>query len=199
MSEDPYLELQDLIEKTEANVKRLERYSRTYVSPVINEYRYALFHLVHARNEGRNSLEELRKAVNHMRRAYCDSCEILLDWLVCSGREYMSAVRENAAISKVCGVEPEAYAKVLSEATILCHWKDGIVGQNRDCARVQDIQNAIDRLSEYQNSIRDCRFSLKAERIRFKRERFFVWMSYLLAIISMILSVAVSVVSLKGW
>lgn len=198
MTEDPYLELQGLIEKTEANVKRIERFAGEYVSPVINEYRYALFHLVHAQHKGQNSQEELCRAVNHMRRAYYDSCEILLDWLACSGREYIRAVGENASISRVCGVDPDAYAKVLSEAMFLRRRKGGIGWQWRDGEDAQDVQNIIDRLSEYQNDIRDNRFGLRSEQMRFRRERYRIWLSYLVTVFSVILTVVVSVLSLRG-
>ena len=197
MSGDLYLELQELIEKTEVNVKRLERYSMSYVSPVINEYRYALFHLVNSKVANPNSREDLWKAVGHMRRAYYDSCEILLDWLVCSSREYLDAARENAAISKICGISTKDYAKLLNEAV---QWreKDGVDSQRQGGESVRDVQDIIDRLSKYQNTIRDCRFSVKSEQMRFRRERYRIWLSYLVSVISVILTISVSVLSWMG-
>lgn len=65
-----------LIDRTEANLKRIEELQAAFVAPVLNEWRYAIRHVVTmAVGDG----EEANRAVGHLKRAYFDSCDIVID------------------------------------------------------------------------------------------------------------------------
>lgn len=68
-----------LVDKTEANIKLIEQISSSFAAPVLNEWRYATRHVLAAFAGDGQSDENARKAVNHLKRAYFDSCDIVLD------------------------------------------------------------------------------------------------------------------------
>ena len=87
MSSDPRLEIPALIEKTERNLKLIEEINGEFIYPALNEWRYATRHVASLlENPQENSQRE--KAVGHLRRAYFDSCDILLDCLLERLHEY---------------------------------------------------------------------------------------------------------------
>jgi len=65
-----------LINRTEANLKRIEELQSAFVAPVLNEWRYAIRHVVSMSVVGG---EEADKAIGHLKRAYFDSCDIVID------------------------------------------------------------------------------------------------------------------------
>ena len=67
----------DLLERTEANLKRIEIYNKRFVCLSLNEWRYAARHFATYNVTG--SEEEQRKALSHLKRAYYDSCDVLID------------------------------------------------------------------------------------------------------------------------
>jgi len=76
-----------LLDKTEQNIKRIEKISSEFVVPVLNEWRYATRHVftfLQRFHTGDAALrnEEHRKATSHLKRAYFDSCDILIDCLL---------------------------------------------------------------------------------------------------------------------
>lgn len=66
-----------LIDKTEANLKRIEELQSAFVVPVLNEWRYAIRHVVTVAAGEDNAEHE--KATGHLKRAYFDSCDIVID------------------------------------------------------------------------------------------------------------------------
>jgi len=78
----------DLLDKTEANLKRIEIYNTDFVCFSLNEWRYATRHLVSFNATG--DADEERKAISHLKRAYYDSCDVLIDCLLnqISGYDY---------------------------------------------------------------------------------------------------------------
>lgn len=72
--------LSSLMAKTEANIKRIESINGRFVSIVLNEWRYVTRHMVRYHVSGENN--EIEKAIGHMKRAYFDSCDILMDVLL---------------------------------------------------------------------------------------------------------------------
>ena len=68
-----------LVDKTEANIKLIEQISSTFVSPVLNEWRYAIRHVLTAFADNEQAGENAQKAISHLKRAYFDSCDIILD------------------------------------------------------------------------------------------------------------------------
>ena len=90
-----------LVDKTEANLKVIEQMGGDFVFPVLNEWRYATRHLVSVLPGGELGEDDARKAINHMKRAYFDSCDILIDCQL-------------YAISQVCE-KCRGYAEVVSK------------------------------------------------------------------------------------
>ena len=74
---DDFRPLLELVRKTEANIKRIEGLRRDFISYSLNEWRYATHHLCLAVCNGNE--EDRKKAENHLRRAYFDSCDIIVD------------------------------------------------------------------------------------------------------------------------
>lgn len=68
-----------LVDKTEANIKLIEQVSATFTSPVLNEWRYAIRHVLLACVAADPSEVEAQKAIGHLKRAYFDSCDIVID------------------------------------------------------------------------------------------------------------------------
>lgn len=66
-----------LIDRTEANLKRIEELQSAFVVPVLNEWRYAIRHVVTTAGNGGDA--ETNKAMGHLKRAYFDSCDIVID------------------------------------------------------------------------------------------------------------------------
>jgi hypothetical protein len=73
-------ELLALIDKTEENLKRIEIVNGRFVCFSLNEWRYATRHVMRYHASG--NAEECIKALSHLKRAYFDSCDILLDCLL---------------------------------------------------------------------------------------------------------------------
>lgn len=69
-----------LIDKTEENLKRIEIINGRFICFSLNEWRYATRHVMRYHASG--DTDESRKALSHLKRAYYDSCDILLDCLL---------------------------------------------------------------------------------------------------------------------
>ncbi len=87
MSSDPRTEIPALIEKTERNLKLIEEINGEFVYPTLNEWRYATRHVASLLATPEDE-EECNKAVSHLKRAYFDSCDILLDCILARIRDY---------------------------------------------------------------------------------------------------------------
>ena len=68
-----------LIDKTEENLKLIEQISGDFLAPVLNEWRYAVRHVISTFIKQDFSGIEAQKTIGHLKRAYFDSCDILLD------------------------------------------------------------------------------------------------------------------------
>ena len=86
-----YRELAALLDKTERNLKRIEMLDDAFSCIVLNEWRYATRHVVNLLATGDE--EEERKALGHLKRAYFDSCDVLLDSLLACVMRMESAYR----------------------------------------------------------------------------------------------------------
>ena len=69
-----------LIDKTEANLKRIEKISGRFICFTLNEWRYATRHIM--RYHSSADVMDVNKAIGHLKRAYFDSCDVLLDCLL---------------------------------------------------------------------------------------------------------------------
>lgn len=99
-----------LIDRTEANLKRIEELQSAFVAPVLNEWRYAIRHVV---SMSATSSVEADKAIGHLKRAYFDSCDIVIDCQL----NVIAAVQEKCVgyRKSVLEVAPD-YAKWMNAA-----------------------------------------------------------------------------------
>ncbi len=69
--------IRDLMDETERNIKLVELESCEFLTPVLNEWRYASRHVVNLLGLPEDG-EELAKAIRHLRRARYDSYDVLI-------------------------------------------------------------------------------------------------------------------------
>ena len=118
MNSSKFEEIARLLDKTERNLKRIERIDDSFVSFAINEWRYATRHVIAYMQSG--SAEEECKVVGHLKRAYFDSSEVLLDGLLDRIAKYELYFRGYSGI--VAAIVPgfkEAYLKVWEAKELL--------------------------------------------------------------------------------
>lgn len=90
-------EIRNLVSETEANFKKIESYNGDFVCVALNEWRYATRHIVdmicHI-----DEKDNRTQAVCHLKRAYFDSYDILLDSLLYRFDELHNEYRDYASI-----------------------------------------------------------------------------------------------------
>lgn len=74
-------EVLSLVDKTEKNLKIAEHLTKLFVVPVLNEWRYGTRHIVTALKNGCSDAE-FKKSMGHWKRAYFDSCDIVVDCIL---------------------------------------------------------------------------------------------------------------------
>ena len=102
-AEGEVAQILDLIDKTEANLKKAEKYSGELVVPVLNEWRCGTRHIIAATQNPNASEAERTSALGHWRRAYFDSCDVLINF----------QLERLAEVHAVCRNYSEAVATVL--------------------------------------------------------------------------------------
>jgi hypothetical protein len=102
-AEDEVAKILDLVDKTEFNLKKAEKYSGELVIPVLNEWRCGTRHIIAATQNPNASVSERASALGHWRRAYFDSCDILINF----------QLERLAEVHTACRNYPEAVAIVL--------------------------------------------------------------------------------------
>ena len=109
MSSNNVIDLRVLLDKTEQNIKRIDIISGEFAVIVLNQWRYATRHILtflqtHLQCPQGGGVavkeEELRMATNHLKRAYFDSCDILIDCLLAKIRDYKDAYDYHIEIVK---------------------------------------------------------------------------------------------------
>lgn len=91
--------IRQLVVETEANIKKIETFNVDFVCTTLNEWRYAVRHIVDIFC-GIEEEENRVQAINHLKRAYFDSSDILVDCLLekfemlhSEYKDYATAVR----------------------------------------------------------------------------------------------------------
>lgn len=69
--------IENLLEKTESNLKKIQITGEVFVLPVLNQWQYATRHMFLVL-KGDAPERELSCVFTHLRRAYADSCDVLL-------------------------------------------------------------------------------------------------------------------------
>lgn len=80
MTSDSAKNALSLVDKTEANIKPIGQISSSLANPILNGWRYAPRHVLAAFVGGCRLDENARKTVNNLKRAYFDSCDIVLNY-----------------------------------------------------------------------------------------------------------------------
>ena len=89
-------ELDGLLTKTEANLKLIQEVGGDFVYPMLNEWRYATRHIVNLLVKPNEA--DFQKTIGHLKRAYFDSCDILLNCLLQNIADHYDAFRGYASI-----------------------------------------------------------------------------------------------------
>lgn len=73
-----YNQVIELVDKTEQNLIRAGKYREEFATPILNEWRCGTRHIITAVLNPKASSLELQAALEHWRRAYFDSCDVIL-------------------------------------------------------------------------------------------------------------------------
>lgn len=147
--------LVSLIDKTEENLKKIEILNGRFVCFSLNEWRYATRHVMRYHLSGDD--EESRKALSHMKRAYFDSCDILLDCLLNRVCMLDDEIRGYANI--VAQVVPDfKKARIAIHAARDAHYSaQTISGDDREaqygilCAHCLELEKYLDNMAATQD------------------------------------------------
>ena len=102
-----------LVDKTENNLRLIERFNGNFALPVLNEWRYSTRHILVANFKSDDAAAEANvRAMRHLQRAYFDSCDLLIDCLLTEIRTRKESYRGYEAT--VLAVFPE-YSEVLAK------------------------------------------------------------------------------------
>lgn len=140
--------LDELLQKTEQNIKNIQIVGEVFVYPVLHQWLYATRHvmrLLRGDTEGR----ELDSAIAHLRRAYSDSCDILLTLKI--ERAHNLFVRyKSVSLSREASDLLRDYNKAMYEGASL---------QNESRLEYSDGVGLVDRIDQMESRIRkldDC-------------------------------------------
>lgn len=156
-----------LLDKTERNLKRIERINDSFVCFALNEWRYATRHVVNFMRAG--NPEEESKVVGHLKRAYFDSCDVLLDGLLNMVAQY--EVQFGGYASLVAGIVPdfkEAYAKVWEAKEL--HLEARSFNEESRESRYDGLEPYCEALSEFVGNLGKSR-DIWLREIRAQRRR----------------------------
>ena len=73
-----YNQVIELVDKTEQNLIHAGKYREEFATPILNEWRCGTRHIITAVLNPKASSLELQAALEHWRRAYFDSCDVIL-------------------------------------------------------------------------------------------------------------------------
>lgn len=99
MHNEMLVELEQLLDETEANIKLLEFYADGFVTSVLNEWRYATRHFLRFAFDAENR-QAIDGALAHLRRAHFDSYDFLLVYQVDEIRKYQEIYCDQTDIVK---------------------------------------------------------------------------------------------------
>ena len=140
-----------LVDKTEANLKRIDAFGDDFVAPSLNEWRYTARHLIRAIG-AKDPEKEWQCAIGHLKRAYFDSCDIILDCQLKVLQE--TTLRYKGYAGQVVAVIPEypKFMERIREAQSM-HARVGMESVDRDAFYdkldpfIVDLQAIIEKLA----------------------------------------------------
>lgn len=187
MSSQKYSELSTLLDKTERNLKRIEMLDDAFNCVALNEWRYATRHVVNLL-QGKDEEEE-RKALGHLKRAYFDSCDVLLDSLLAHVIEAEHAYSGYATL--VAAVVPDFQASIqhvydAQEAHLHAQTRSG---NDREVA-YDSLEEHCSRLERFVGQLERSRNAWQAEiRKQKQRDRLPVMLTLLGIVVTIALAV----------
>ena len=158
-----------LINKTEANLRRIDAFGEDFAIPSLNEWRYAIRHVVTAAGKSGDSAQDWEKAIGHIKRAYFDSCDILLDCqlkvLMETNRRYRGHADQ---VAKILPDYPKWIGTIRRAQEL--HGKADLESDNREAA-YDSLAPVIDELQDIINKLADCASCRRPWRRRFHYRR----------------------------
>lgn len=138
-----------LVRRTERNIKRIEIVGRDFVVPVLNEWRYATRHILTATlNENPEAARiEWKKAVSHVKRAYFDSCDILLTCNLSRAKEILDGCAGyRSLVAQIVPEYPSIRARILAAQTASIE-NDAVTAEEKE-ERFESLDPVLSDLSE---------------------------------------------------
>jgi len=157
----------NLLERTESNLKRIEIYNKRFVCLSLNEWRYAARHFATYNVTG--SEDEQRKDVSHLKRAYYDSCDVLIDCLLNAISNFDSEAHGYASI--LANIVPHfAESRLAVHEARRAHLvAQSVSGDERENA-YESLSTHCEKLEQYLSNLEATR-ELWAEDIRKQKSR----------------------------
>lgn len=163
-----------LVDKTEANIKLIEQVSTTFVSPVLNEWRYAIRHVLTACAKNDFCGEDAHKAIGHLKRAYFDSCDIVLDCQLSTLCDIHEKLLGYAEVVRKVVPEYPAWLERIRDAQNLHRDAQIKHGDDREVA-FDALAPAIEELD---NILGKLLFHAEEISVAVRREKINVWLTF---------------------
>lgn len=166
-----------LINKTEANLRRIDAFGEDFATPSLNEWRYAIRHVVTAAGKSGDAAQDWGKAIGHIKRAYFDSCDILLDCqlkvLIETNRRYRGHADQ---VAKILPDYPKWIGTIRRAQEL--HGKVDLESDNREAA-YDSLAPVIDELQDIINKLADCADEIEAS---IRRAKVIFWLTVVAAL-----------------
>lgn len=182
--ESKLLILDELLQKTEQNIKNIQIVGEVFVYPVLHQWLYATRHvmrLLRGDTEGR----ELDSAIAHLRRAYSDSCDILLTLKIERAHKLFERYKSVSSNREVLDMLHD-YIKAMYEGASLQN--ESRLDYSSDAGlvdRIDQMESKIRKLDDCERRIEDSLPVLEYYRCRYRRH-------FVLNLIVVIVTVATS-------
>jgi len=182
-----------LVSRTERNIKRIEVVGREFVVPVLNEWRYATRHVLTAvaRDGDREASDaEWRKAVSHVKRAYFDSCDILLTCNLARAKEILDeCAGYRSLVAQIVPEYPSLRAKILAAQKASLE-NDAVTADEKE-ARFESLDPVLADLSDAVLKLSASHDELQEEvRKAVRRDRIALW-----GLVATVVGIAVGIVT----
>lgn len=182
--------IQELYSKTEDNIRRIQAVGEIFVYPVLNQWRYAAAHVFKLLDDNCNP-QEADLVIDHLRSAYKDSCEILLDFLLDNAHAFLHKYRHMRLLREEAETTSN-FGRAFIDGLICRHKieeRDEYAGEEG----IRAMEDAIREIDGYDEMLRDLKPRLEAEYVSSTRKKSIHF------ILALILTVCVSLVLALLW
>lgn len=190
-------QIRKLVSNTESNFKRIESYNGDFVCVALNEWRYATRHIVDMMCHV-DEKDNRTQAICHLKRAYFDSYDILLDSILFRFDELHDEYKNYASIVK-------GYVENYAEKVKIARLAKEIHAQAQDPQKRDDLYHKIGKscddlesfVKDIENTADDWRSDIR-QQIKKDRLVFVGVAAGVLAAIPTLIMIFKSLVSLFG-